>query len=58
MFYLGICIDYFIVVQEAVATGDPELVQLVLERRDYQRYSTRVGGVPELLLRLKEVSSL
>uniref|UniRef100_A0A1B6CP52 Ankyrin repeat domain-containing protein n=1 Tax=Clastoptera arizonana TaxID=38151 RepID=A0A1B6CP52_9HEMI len=42
------------VVQEAVATGDPELVQLVLERRDFQRYSTRVGGVPELLLRLKE----
>lgn len=46
---------FFAVVQEAVATGDPELVQLVLERRDYQRYSTRVGGVPELLLRLKEV---
>jgi len=42
------------VVQEAVATGDPELVQLVLERRDYQRYSNRVGGVPELLLKLKE----
>lgn len=46
--------DGWTVVQEAVATGDPELVQLVLERRDYQRYSTRVGGVPELLLRLKE----
>lgn len=42
------------VVQEAVATGDPELVQAVLEWRDYQRYSTRVGGVPELLLKLKE----
>lgn len=42
------------VVQEAVATGDPELVQAVLEWRDYQRYSSRVGGVPELLLKLKE----
>lgn len=42
------------VVQEAVATGDPELVHLVLERRDYQRYSSRVGGVPDLLNKLKE----
>jgi septin 4 len=44
------------VVQEAVATGDPELLQLVLERRDFQRYSSRVGGIPELLQKLKEVS--
>lgn len=43
-------------VQEAVATGDPELLQLVLERRDFQRYSSRVGGIPELLQKLKEVS--
>jgi hypothetical protein len=43
------------VVQEAVSTGDPELLQLVLERRDYQRYSSRVGGIPELLQKLKEV---
>ncbi|CAG2057807.1 unnamed protein product [Timema podura] len=43
-----------IVVQEAVATGDPELLQLVLERRDYQRYTSRVGGIPELLQKLKE----
>ncbi|KAG8233087.1 hypothetical protein J437_LFUL013087 [Ladona fulva] len=42
------------VVQEAVATGDPELLQLVLERRDYQRYSSRIGGIPELLQKLKE----
>lgn len=47
---------YFLVVQEAVATGDPELLQLVLERRDFQRYSSRVGGIPELLQKLKEVS--
>jgi len=47
----------FLVVQEAVATGDPELLQLVLERRDFQRYSSRVGGIPELLQKLKEVST-
>jgi len=46
----------FLVVQEAVATGDPELLHLVLERRDFQRYSSRVGGIPELLQKLKEVS--
>lgn len=41
-------------VQEAVATGDPDLVSQVLERRDFQRHSSRVGGVPELLRKLKE----
>lgn len=41
-------------VQEAVATGDPELLALVLERRDFQRYSSRVAGIPELLQRLKQ----
>ncbi|PSN45064.1 Ankyrin repeat domain-containing protein 13B [Blattella germanica] len=46
--------DGWTVVQEAVATGDPELLQLVLERRDFQRYSSRVGGIPELLQKLKE----
>lgn len=40
---------------EAVCTGDPELVQLVLENRDYQRYSKRTVGVPDLLKKLKEV---
>ncbi|KAL3272380.1 hypothetical protein HHI36_013857 [Cryptolaemus montrouzieri] len=42
------------VVQEAVATGDPEILQLVLERRDLQRYNSRMGGIPVLLERLKE----
>lgn len=51
-----VCVTCFLVVQEAVATGDPELLQLVLERRDFQRYSSRVGGIPELLQKLKEVS--
>lgn len=42
------------VVQEAAATGDPELLQEVVEKRDYQRYNSRVIGIPELLQRLKE----
>ncbi|CAH2007577.1 unnamed protein product [Acanthoscelides obtectus] len=42
------------VVQEAVATGDPELLHMVLERRDYQRYTSRMAGIPGLLQRLKE----
>lgn len=46
----------FEVVQEAVGTGDPELLQMVLERRDYQRYTNRVAGIPELLHKLKQVS--
>jgi hypothetical protein len=49
------CFIFLPVVQEAVSTGDPELLQLVLERRDFQRYSSRVGGIPELLQKLKEV---
>ncbi|XP_072386366.1 ankyrin repeat domain-containing protein 13D [Diabrotica undecimpunctata] len=42
------------VVQEAVATGDPELLQIVLESRDFQRYTSRMAGIPQLLHRLKE----
>ncbi|TRY63379.1 hypothetical protein TCAL_03653 [Tigriopus californicus] len=41
------------VVQEAVSTGDPELLQLVLEKRDSQRHSSRIGGIPDLLQKLK-----
>lgn len=41
---------------EAISTGDPELIQEILERRDYQRYSSRVGGIPELLKRIRDVS--
>jgi hypothetical protein len=28
---------------------------MVLEKRDFQRYSSRIGGVPELLQKLKDV---
>ena len=46
--------DGWTVVQEATSTGDPDLVQLVLETRDRQRYSARVGGIPDLLRKLKD----
>ena len=46
----------YLVLQEAVSTGDPELVQLCLQHRDYQRSNNRTEGVPALLQRLREVS--
>uniref|UniRef100_A0A3P8W4N3 Ankyrin repeat domain 13A n=1 Tax=Cynoglossus semilaevis TaxID=244447 RepID=A0A3P8W4N3_CYNSE len=42
------------VLQEAVSTGDPEMVQLVLQRRDYLKASTALEGVPELLSKIRE----
>ncbi|XP_034728020.1 ankyrin repeat domain-containing protein 13A [Etheostoma cragini] len=42
------------VLQEAVSTGDPEMVQLVLQRRDYLKASTALGGVPQLLAKIRE----
>uniref|UniRef100_H3DEM4 Ankyrin repeat domain 13A n=1 Tax=Tetraodon nigroviridis TaxID=99883 RepID=H3DEM4_TETNG len=42
------------VLQEAVSTGDPEMVQLVLQRRDYLKASAALGGVPELLAKIRE----
>jgi len=40
--------------QEAIATGNPEMVQLVMEHRDYQRHSDRAIGVSKLLKLLEE----
>lgn len=45
---------HWTVLQEAVSTGDPEMVQLVLQRRDYLKASTALGGVPELLCKIRE----
>lgn len=39
----------FLVVQEAVCTGDPDILSTVLEVRDLQRHLQRVSHVPELL---------
>ncbi|NXU47996.1 AN13D protein, partial [Turnix velox] len=46
------------VLQEAVSTGDPEMVQLVLQYRDYQRATRRLAGIPELLSKLRRVWDL
>uniref|UniRef100_A0A8C5LAD2 Ankyrin repeat domain 13 family, member D n=1 Tax=Jaculus jaculus TaxID=51337 RepID=A0A8C5LAD2_JACJA len=40
--------------QEAVSTGDPEMVQLVLQYRDFQRATQRLAGIPELLNKLRQ----
>lgn len=45
-----------LVVQEAISTGDPELVQLILQHRDFQRAASRIGGIPELLEKLRQVN--
>ncbi|KAJ1168796.1 hypothetical protein NDU88_000709 [Pleurodeles waltl] len=42
------------VLQEAVSTGDPEMVQLVLQYRDYQRATERLAGIPGLLSTLRK----
>jgi len=47
--------DGWTAVQEATATGNSRLVQYVLEERDKVRYGTRMGGIPELLVKLKDV---
>ncbi|XP_063891917.1 ankyrin repeat domain-containing protein 13D [Helicoverpa armigera] len=44
--------DGWTAVQEATATGNAELLSLVLSRRDYQRHVLRSGGIPDLLRRL------
>jgi len=42
------------VLQEAVATGDPEIVQVCLQHRDRQQLTQRSSSVPRLLQRLTE----
>jgi len=42
------------VLQEAVATGDPEIVQVCLQHRDRQQFTQRASSVPRLLQRLTE----
>lgn len=47
-----------LVIQEAVATGDPELLRICLEERDIQKRRKRSDLVPILLKRLEDVSLL
>ncbi|XP_057381169.1 ankyrin repeat domain-containing protein 13D-like isoform X2 [Daphnia carinata] len=42
------------VVQEAVSTGNHQIISAVLQKRDLQRHTTRMLGVPALLQKLKE----
>ncbi|KAK2562228.1 Ankyrin repeat domain-containing protein 13D [Acropora cervicornis] len=41
--------DGWNVSHEAVSTGNPEILSLVLQHRDFQRGSQRLAGIPELL---------
>ncbi|XP_038059948.1 ankyrin repeat domain-containing protein 13D-like [Patiria miniata] len=40
--------------QEAISTGDPEIVQIVLQHRDHQRATSRISGIPLLLEKLRQ----
>lgn len=44
------------VLQEAVSTGDPELLQKILQHRDYIRINSHLNGVPELLNMIQKTS--
>lgn len=44
----------YLAVQEATVTGNKDLIKLIIERRNYQRKCTQFGGIPQLLLKLKE----
>lgn len=46
--------NFWTAVQEAISTSDPEIVQLCLQYRDFQRFTQRSHGVPALLQRLTE----
>lgn len=44
----------FAAVQEATVTGNKDLIKLIVERRNFQRKCNQFGGIPQLLLKLKE----
>lgn len=46
----------FNVLHEAVTSADPDFIRQVLERKEVQRYSSRVDGVPNLLSKICDVS--
>ncbi|GFV41307.1 ankyrin repeat domain-containing protein 13B [Trichonephila clavipes] len=43
----------YTIVHEAVSTENAQLLQEVLEKRDFQRYSTRAIGIPDLLSKIQ-----
>lgn len=52
---IGFEIRIYLVLQEAIANGNPSLVKLVMKYRNHQRSAQRSRGIPELLRKLKEV---
>ena len=48
----------YLVLQEAIANGNPSLVKLIMKYRNYQRNMQRIRGIPDLLRKLKEVKSI
>lgn len=47
--------EIYLVLQEAIASGNASLVKLIMKYRSYQRNIQRIRGIPELLRKLKEV---
>ena len=47
-----------LVVQEAVGTGNPELLSLMIQHREFQRLTERTGGVPQILEALEDVQNI
>jgi hypothetical protein len=45
------------VIQEATAQGDPDMLRLLLKKREQQRHSSRLTGIPALLRKLQDVST-
>ena len=41
--------------QEAVGTGDPELLSMVIQHREYQHFTQKSGGMLETLEALEQV---
>ena len=46
---------FLLVSHEAISIGNPEILSLVLQHRDFQRGSQRLAGIPELLDELNAV---
>ena len=46
---------FLLVSHEAISVGNPEILSLVLQHRDFQRGSQRLAGIPELLDELNAV---
>jgi len=41
---------------ESICSGDSELIQLIMHRRNHQRFCDRAQGIPLLLTKIRDVS--